>query len=412
MKIPMLELDCASTMFVLGRNEERNYKIQLSAHLRSAIDPIPLQAALVSTVKQYPYFFVRFVSKSGRLFADPVKDIRKITMAQPGSWLQAYREAAACEAQIAYTRNTIILEYSHAVSDGKGGLEVLLHLITEYLSQTGCGEKILKLAPPVPSIREQTANGYQIHAKGFKSGKKRGIAYKMRGKPLGTAIFPKTTSYLLSASEIRAFAKEYQVSVTEFLSALLCIAIWNIQKDSGSGNWPTRIRLSIPVDLRPRFSCRTLRNFSLNVYPEIDPAKEDMELPAVCTKFRRYMEGATAVKQLAGRCTQIEKIGNAGVLKVLPVGLKRKVIQAALDLPFTGSTMTFSNMGTVGLPEELQLYVDSMKLIFSAKPEAPYSCSAITVGDSLRLTLLRTIGEPLLETQLEKLLDDLNINYE
>lgn len=407
---PTLELDCASTMFLLGRSENRNYKVQLSAHLCDAINPTILQAALTSTAEQYPFFFVRFVSKAGRLFAEPVRNIPKVASADPGSWLQTYRNTTSCETQVAYTRNTVILEYSHAVSDGRGGLKILLHLIMEYLARKNCNEEILK-AHAAPAIIEQTANGYQLYAKGFQSGKKSGIAYKIKGTPLGTAVFPKISSYLLSTAEVKRLAKAHQASVTEFLSALFCIAIWNIQKEYTPRSWPTKIRLCVPVDLRPRFSCDTLRNFSLNVYPEVNPARDDMELSAICTKIHRYMERTTAADQLAGRCSQVEKIGNSSIVKLLSVAWKSRIIQAVLSLPFIGSTITFSNMGVVSLPEELQPHVDDMKMVFSAKPESPYSCTAITVGDNLRLTLLRTIGEPLLEKQLEKLLTDLNISF-
>lgn len=73
--------------------------------------------------------------------------------------------------------------------------------------------------------------------------------------------------------------------------------------------------------------------------------------------------------------------------------------------------MTFSNMVVVGLPTEMKLYVSDFALTFSSKPEAPYSCAMISLEDTMNFTLLRTIKEPLLERELDRLFCELNICY-
>ena len=145
-----------------------------------------------------------------------------------------------------------------------------------------------------------------------------------------------------------------------------------------------------------------MRNFSLNVYPEADPAREDMALPALCGRVREYMKWAAALDRLAGRCALAERMGNGALVRALPFTLKRALVQAALAFPAAGSTMTFSNLGAVRLPEGMALYAAGLDVSFSPKPGFPYSCAMSTLGDDLRLTLLRSIREPLLEEQLER----------
>lgn len=398
------ELDCASTLFVLGRNDARNYKIRFAIHLHEPIDEAALQSALSAAVKKYPYFFLRFVRGFSHLYAEPTEYAPRVTRAGINSYRQLY------EAQVSCCGNTIFLEYSHFITDGRGGLEFLVYLTAEYLSRKHPGTDFLRRIT-VPSVQEQSENGYYACGKGLQGAGRRGRAYQIKGTPLGCAVTPKSCTYRLSASEIRQLAKDQQVSVTELMSALLCIAIWGVWKEHSSEAWPTKIRLSVPVDLRPRFSCHTMRNFSLNVYPEANPAKDDMILSALCEKFHRYMADATEQKRLAGRCTLAERIGNGPLIRALPFSWKRKLVQAVQDLSFTGSTMTFSNLGIVRFPEGMAAHVAGLELAFSPKPESPYSCSMLTVDDELRLTLLRSIHEPLLEAQLETVFQKQNIHF-
>lgn len=399
------ELDCAATMFALGRNKRRNYLIRLSATLYEAVEKEILQAALKKTIEKYPYFFIRFRSVQNQLFAQPAEYIPEVREKKNVSRLELWENHESCEAQVTYCGNTIFLEYFHAVSDGKGGMEFLMYLTAEYLSMRYHDERILQSVPVIPKDK-QLENGYRKFAKGFRTKKSHGAAFQIKGTPAVTRI----SSYCISVCEIKQTAKKYKVSVTEFVAALLCKAIANVQKENCGKSRQKKIRLLIPVNLRTRFPCDTIRNFTLNVCPEVKP-EESVDLPGICIKFHQYMKAATTQEQLAGQCAMAAKTCDSGLIKLLPVSVKKCLVQTALDLPLTGSSMTFSNMGAALWPEELKAHVDELEMVFSAKPETPYSCSAISVGDKMRLSFLRTIREPLLEAQFEKVLCELGNNF-
>ena len=398
------ELDCASTLFVLGRSEDRNYQIQFTLRMKEPIDEAILQTALAAAAKQYPYFFSRFVRGFSRLYAEPAGYAPKAVRTGSRPYRQLY------DPQVSYFDSTILLKYSHFITDGRGGLEFLRCLAAEYLSRKHPGADFCS-ALSIPSVQEQSENGYRLCGKGLRGAGRRGIAYRIKGTPMGCAVEPRVSTYRLSASEVRRLAKEHQASVTELMAALLFQAIWGVQKENGPGAWPTKIRLSVPVDLRSRFSCHTMRNFSLNLYPETDPARDDMDLSALCGRIHSYMARAMEPDRLAGRCALAERIGNGALIRALPFQWKQKLVRMALNLPSAGSTMTFSNLGAVPLPEGMDAYIDALELSFTPKPESPYSCAMLTVGDDLRLTLLRTIHEPLLEPQLEQLFQQQGIGY-
>ena len=399
------ELDPASTMFVLGRNEQRSYLIRLSATLHEPIEEAILQAALEKTIEKYPCFFIRFICTQNRLFAEPAKCIPAVREKRDNVRLKLWKGHGSCQARVTYSDKTIFLEFFHAVTDGKGGLEFLTYLTAAYLSLRYRDESILQNVSPVPKER-QVENGYQKFAKGFRTKKAHGSAFRIKGTP-GTM---KITHYCLSVDEIRKAANRFGVSITEYMAALLCRAIAGIQRESLPEKSQKRVRLLIPVNLRTRFPCDTMRNFSLNVSLEALP-EETGDLPGLCSKFHQSMQSAVRPEKLAGQCASISRICDAGIVKRLPLSAKKWFVQTGLALPLSANSLTFSNMGEAMWPEELKFHVEAIGLAFSPKPEAPYSCSAISLNGTMRLTLTRTILEPVLERHLEEILSDQRISF-
>ena len=401
-----LGLDCASTMFVLGRHEGREYLIRLSAMLREPIDPGVLQTALDRTINQYPYFFVRFGAIGKSLAERPVEHGPRIQRKTDTSVLALGDDDDGCEAQVTYEGKTIFFEYFHGVSDGMGGLVFLQRLLAEYLSQGHDDGRIMDAVPAMP-LQEQGADGYRISARGVGGTGLRGVAYRIKGTPATTSI----TTYCLSAVQVRERAAEHSASVAEYLAALLCIAINDLRRSSPGAAGHGATRLTVPVNLRPRLGLSTTRNCTLNVYPELPYLTEDPDVQLVCKRFRSYMATATRPEKLAARCLLMSRLGGSGLANALPVSFRRRLVRGVLNSPFTGGTMTFSNMGAVSMPEALREHVIELGMAFSARPEAPYSCSVISLGDRMRLTLLRTTQEPLLEGRIERVMFAQGIDF-
>ena len=240
------ELDCASALFALGRSGERPYRIRFSLHLRESVEAAALQAALDAAARRYPAFCIRLIRGFSRLYGETAGCAPRVTRSGEDPYRRLW------ENQVAYTDHTILLDYSHFITDGRGGLQFLVYLAAEYLSRTHPGTNFPD-AIPVPALEQQLENGYRAHGKGLRGARRRGRAWQFRGTPLGCAVAPRVNTYRLSAPEVRQLAKEYQVTVTAYMGALLCAAIGGVWREHGPQ--PGKLRLSVPVDLRPRFSC-------------------------------------------------------------------------------------------------------------------------------------------------------------
>ena len=261
-------------------------------------------------------------------------------------------------------------------------------------------------APPGP---EWTADGYRACGRGLSGARRRGPVYRLAGTPEHPSR-ARLTRFRLPAGQLRRLAQEQGVSVTGYVAALLFLGIRQVQLAGPAQAQRRKIRLSVPVNLRTRLSCRTLQNFSLNVYPEVNPDADSMELPALCDGFRRYMRWALEPGRLAGRCRAYSLAAGLHACRLLPLSFQQRLVRGALDAPSAGSTLTFSSLGALSLPPQMRPYIDEIPVFFSARPGSPYSCAMLTLGDTLCLTLLRTVREPLLEERLEQLFADLRIS--
>ena len=296
------ELDCASAMFVLGRSDKRNYLIRLSVSLYQPIDSEVLQAALDKAAQRYSFFFICFRSEGNRLLAEQAKGIPKVREEEQVSCLELWKGHENCEAKVTYTDKTIFFDYFHGVSDGKGGMEFLRYLTVQYLALK-YHDNSIKEGIFVNPIQQQKEDGYRKYAKGFKIGKSHGAAYRIKGTPGPMKI----SMYHLSVDGMKQIAKRYGVSITELVTALLCIAVSNIQRENHKSYRQKKIRLLVPVNLRTYFPSNTMRNFTLNVRPEIDPEKA-LDLSAICGEIHQYMEKAVEPKKLAGQCAAAVKL--------------------------------------------------------------------------------------------------------
>ena len=60
---------------------------------------------------------------------------------------------------------------------------------------------------------------------------------------------------------------------------------------------------------------------------------------------------------------------------------------------------TFSNLGQIDLPKEMEVYIKDMGFIIGRSRNKPYSCGCVSCKDKLYITFSRTIKE----TEFERL---------
>ena len=201
-----------------------------------------------------------------------------------------FREDNGWLVRFYYYERRISIEVFHALSDGGGALVFFRTLLAVYLGEMG--HPIPKtpglLDVDEPPRREELEDAYARYATVRpRRARLEGKAYPNTGtaEPFYTL---NVTMGFVPVDALKARAKSYGVSITEYLSAALIRVILDNQARENPRK-PLPVALAIPIDLRRWFPTQTLRNFILTARPCIDPALGEYTFAEIAGQVHHYL---------------------------------------------------------------------------------------------------------------------------
>ena len=189
---------------------------------------------------------------------------------------------------------------------------------------------------------------------------------------------------------LKAKAKEYGATITEYLTAVLLLSLLEKQR----AERPFRekpIALAIPVNLRAWFPSGTLRNFMLTLRPCVDPTLGEYTLEDLIRYVHHFMGLSLNRAEMRAVVTGNVKFTRNKLLKIIPLFLKKPIMAFSYWLvavrPFTA---TFTNPGAVRLPDSMQPHIRRMEVILGQATRPSPHCAAISCGDVMEVTFAGT----------------------
>ena len=171
----------------------------------------------------------------------------------------------------------------------------------------------------------------------------------------------------LPLTDLLNAAKKRGVSVTALLSAIMASSIMEIQQQS-SPKKQRPVRIMVPVDLRRIFPSTTLRNFILYALPTMEPEECCLSLEELAAKFSRQIKDHLEKENLAGIMAYNVKTQNSFFFRLLPSKLKCFLMRVAYRyFGESNSSITFTNLGNLTLPEEMLPYVKSLSVTLTPR---------------------------------------------
>lgn len=292
-----------------------------------------------------------------------------------------------------YYQNMIHLEVFHALADGSGAVQFLKVILYHYL-------KRLHPETMIESLLEKT-NDASLSAMEEDS------FLKVKCELASKVIPQTTTAYkitgikkrpqelkvihgIMSAKSVVAIAKQYEVTVSSFLCAVLIYAIYEQNYKFNQDLHP--ITVTVPIDLRGRFGSHTLRNFFSNVNVTITPH--------VNLTFEELLQEVSNQLAEGQQPEVIERKINDNVsaqqnmfIRFVPLAIKNKVMRHIYHEADKGVTTTLSNFGRIVLPELMSLYVKDMRVMIPVTPHQPIRCGVISCNDQFVLTFTSSLEE-------------------
>lgn len=399
-----MKLDNAALIYPATMNRNWTALFRLSATLTEPVDAGVLERACRRALARFPSLSVRL--RRGMFWfyferSDSAPIIEQ-DAANPCVRMRL-RDNGGQGLRIRYYRNRIAVEFFHVLTDGTGGFVFLKTLVAEYLrlkygAAIPFSDDILDCdAPPDEAELEDS---FARFSGGETQSRREQKAYYIKGTDEAGGFVHITTGEM-DVEQMLALAREKDVSLTEYLTAVLLLSVDAIQRRREMNRRRYKpVKVSVPINLRRFFPSRTVRNFSSYVNVGIDPRLGSYDFDEVLKIVHHFMAMEVTEKRLLARFTTNVETQKALILRVMPLFIKNTAMKIAYkqvgDVLYSTS---FSNLGAARLPEEMAAYVRHMDFILGPLARNRVCVGMISYQGKLRINFTRTIEEPFLEKE-------------
>lgn len=391
------KLDNAGVLYSAIQKENYSAIYRFSAVMEERVDPDALQRAVDKTMPRFPGFAVHIKKGAFWYYFEPNPapgPFVKRDISNPCQPVR-FREDNGWLVRFYYYEHRISLEVFHALSDGAGALVFFRTLLAVYLREMGHaipnGPGILDVEEP--PHREELEDAYARYAtvRSLRAGigKK---AFQNTGTPEPFYTLNVTMGFV-PVDQLKARAKSYGVSITEYLTgALLKVILENQAREEP--RHPKPVALAIPINLRPWFPSETLRNFILTVRPCIDPSLGEYTFPEILSQVHHYMRLHINRQEMQALLTGNVRFQTNRALQLIPIWLKNPVMALSYRLagtrPYSG---TYTNPGAFTVPEEMAPHIRRMEVILGQATNPRVHCASISYGNTMAITFAGTLQE-------------------
>ena len=383
---------------------------RMSVLVDAPVDEELLSEALSTVLKRFPSF--RYTIRRGffwwflqKLENEPVvsrrRDLGPIDIKHNGGYM--FRLCAE--------GRRIDLDVFHALTDGTGALTFLLSIVAEYLKlRNGVSVPYGKwvLDPDSEPLEEEIEDGFDRFSgsKGSLDEEKR--AWHIKGTNERHDVL-NSFGVSLSAEAVKAKAAELDCTVTELLSAVMLSSLQELHR-SARGRRSPHIRVELPVNLRPVFGSKTMRNFASYIYLSIDTSNGCLAFEDILKEVKFQKRLYTQPGRLRRRIAANVKLEDNFGIRCIPLFIKRPIINLINFLKGDNyATYTFSNIGSIDLPSEVASSLRDIHFVLGRTLGRSGSCAALSFDGTLNLNFTRKIVEDDLERIFVRDLRDLGL---
>ncbi|SHJ47616.1 hypothetical protein [Tepidibacter formicigenes] len=386
-------LDNAGKMYPSIMSSRVSTLFRFSATLTEIVNPKMLQKALDNLMPRFPYFQVNL--KSGFFWyyfvkTDRVPQVEKETF-YPCMSMEV-KKKGKFPFRVLYYNKKISVEFSHAVTDGTGALIFLKSLIVEYFRLKGIETKecegILKYNQ-IPDDEEYEDAFKKYYNKKIPKPRKRNRAFHFPFPLESKGIYHIVTG-IITVKDILSKAKEFNVTLTEFLLAIYIQSILEVIYSLPPKKRNKLIKpiiLNVPVNLRSMYPSKTMRNFFISVTPQIDPRLGVYSFEEIIKYVHHLMQVEIDKRYISQQITMNVKSEMSIILRLFPLPLKDLIMPIAYNIIAESRyTSGLSNMGKVTMPKEIENYIERFEFYPPPSQGNIIKVGVISYKDNLYIT--------------------------
>lgn len=387
-----LKLDNAAKLFPAIMSDNLTSVFRITASLKEPVKYSVIKEAVAITAKRFPYFNVSLGSGLFWHFLEFNDQIPRIQVEEeiPCTAFAVKRRNEPLY-RVIIKGNRISVEFIHILTDGGGGLEYLKSLLYTYLTIKGTkinshGELLL---PGTTVSAEEFEDGYNKYFKRLpppsRLVKAWHLPFNLNEKPRLRVLRAD-----IDTGEILGMARKLNVSVTEYFVSVYLFSLYEIFISSGS---KTRekikkvLRIEVPVNMRNKFPCRTMRNFTLFIMPEIDLRLGNYTFEEILQSVHHQMQIGADIKQISRFLSSNVSKEKLFIIRIMPLFIKKMATSAIYkELGSKRMTGLVTNLGLVTLPGNMGDMIDSFEFIPAPPdPEVKVNIGLISFNDRFRI---------------------------
>lgn len=370
------KLDNAAKVFPATASKKNTKVFRFYCELNEEVIQENLQEAVELTLEKFPVF--KTVMRRGffwyylenKEYIPTIKVERK----SPCSGLYS-PDKIKLLFRVNYYKNRINFEVFHVLTDGTGATEFLRELIKNYLYIThkDKGLEKIEVVEDIAIAEQENDSFTKYYSKDIgKPDKKVKASYQIKGVPTKYNTL-QVYEGVLNTKEVLPKAKEYGVSLTVYLTAVLLCAI---NKEIPNHYKKRRIALMVPVNLRNFFPSKSMMNFFGYIAPSYSfKQREDMEFKEVLEKTKSYFADELTVDKMSKRMNEYTRLEKHPILKFVPLDIKNFAIMMGALTATRDITAIFSNMSVVKMPESYEPYIKQFGVLTSTPKLELCMCS-------------------------------------
>lgn len=354
------KLDNAAKIYPILTSERYTYVFRVAATLYEPVNKDILFQAILNSRKRFPSYFVKV--KRGLFWYYFEENPMPPTLNFESPFVcKKIDELVNNRYQFSfyYYDRRISLEMNHSLSDGAGAIVFLKAVVFEYLKLLGkaveADENVITLDSRVR--HEELIDSYaENFTENVLNPPKVPKAYLYKGKNFknfGSGVI----NSFINTNDLLAAAKANGVSLTQYIVGIL---IYSTIINGNKKKLAKRpVNICVPVNLRKAYNSESLSNFSLYFHVSYQMKSEIPDFDDILNKVKLDFIEEYSPEKIQTKVNTVCAIQKKVFIKIIPLPIKYVIFKIGYAIfGRIPTTMTFSNFGSVVLPESMKKHID------------------------------------------------------
>ncbi len=389
------KLDNSAKLFPISAGKKYSTVFRISAVLKEQIKPEILEKAVKIALEKYKSFHVKM--KNGFFWNYFEYNAKEPIIEPERDYPCKYIDPKTNNQylfKVTYFDRKINIDIFHSLTDGNSGALFFKEIIYSYLEMVhpeDFQEELRIYRKANYTIEDSYIKNFDKKAKNNNSSKK---AYLLRGGKLKLGAIS-AIHEIIDLNALKEEAKKQNCTITQYLTAVL---IYSIYKVNFINPKHRPIKICIPVNLKKYFPSETISNFFSYITVEAEMEKNKLDnfekiLEFVKQDFQKRLTPEEIKKTMSGNV----RLGINPFIKTIPLILKKPIVRLSYIEIRKYTTMTFSNIGRIGIIGKYKKYIDNFFMLIAPESAEKIKCSACSYENQIVLTFTSILNNDRIE---------------